>query len=181
MKYFAADMKNYILLLFVLFAGFSNAATIDSISVNSKLKQVTLGSLVIAKDSTMNSVVKLLGSPSRIEKTAMGIERTFVYDELGISFDLDREGKKIEAVIINYNWDEDKKAAKSMYKGKLSLDGYTITELTKSTDINANTDVKNMTCFGESMCMTPPGKNTLVILIGYKDAKMTQIGFGIGN
>jgi hypothetical protein len=61
------------------------------------------------------------------------------------------------------------------------MDTYAITELTSSSDININTKVNNIMCVGDFMCMTPPGKSDLVVLIGYKDKKMTQIGFGFAN
>ncbi len=175
-------MKNFLLVVCLLLSSvITRAATMDSVTVDSKNKKVQIGSYVLAKDSTPASIIKSFGKPSRIETSSLGVERTYAYDELGLSFAIDPSGKFIEAIIVNYNWDGDKKAAKSAYKGKLRMDAYTITEQSTSTDINTNTNVKNIMCIGEMMCMTPPGKSDLVVLIGYKDKKMTQIGFGFAN
>ena len=175
-------MKKILLVAFLLVSSLIvKAAPMDSVIVDSKNKKVQIGGYVLAKDSTPASIIAFFGKPSRIETSSSGVERTYAYDEIGLSFAIDPSGKTIEAIIVNYNWDGDKKAAKSAYKGKLKMDTYTITELTSSTDINNNTNIKNIVCIGEIMCMTPPGKSDLVVLIGYQDKKMTQIGFGFAN
>lgn len=175
-------MKNIcIVLLMLVFSTTAKAALTDSVMVDSKNKKIQIGSFILAKDSAPSSIKKYFGTPSRIETSSAGVERTYAYDELGLSFAIDPTGNVIEAVIINYNWDGDKKAAKSAYKGKLTLDAYTITELTSSSDINTNTKINNIMCIGEIMCMTPPGKSNVVVLIGYQDKKITQIGFGLVN
>jgi flagellar hook assembly protein FlgD len=175
-------MNKILILAFLLVSSLiTKAAQMDSVIVDSKNKKVQIGSYVLAKDSTPSSIINYFGKPSRIETSALGVERTYAYDEMGLSFAIDPSGKAIEAIIINYNWDGDKKAAKSAYKGKLKMDTYAITELSSSIDINNNTNVKNIVCIGEIMCMTPPGKSDLVVLIGYQDKKMTQIGFGFAN
>jgi hypothetical protein len=175
-------MKKILLVACLLVSSLiTKAASMDSVVVDSKNKKVQIGSFVLAKDSTPSSIINYFGKPSRIETSASGVERTYAYDEMGLSFAIDPSGKVIEAVIVNYNWDGDKKAAKSAFKGKLKMDTYAITELTSSSDININTKVNNIMCVGDFMCMTPPGKSDLVVLIGYKDKKMTQIGFGFAN
>lgn len=175
-------MKNFcILLLMLVFSTAARAAQSDSVVIDSKNKKIQIGSFILAKDSSPATIKKYFGTPSRIETSSSGVERTYAYDDMGISFAIDPSGKVIEAVMINYNWDGDKKAAKSAFKGKLTMDTYSITELTSSSDININTKVNNIMCVGDFMCMTPPGKSNIAILIGYKDKKITQIGFGLVN
>jgi len=173
-------MKSIFLsILAIVFFNSAKAAVTDSVIVDSKNKKVTIGTLVLGKDSAKELVIKHLGKPSRIETSGSGTERTYAYDELGLSFAISTDGKKIEAVVVNYNWDGDKKAAKSTYKGILKLDGYVITQTTTSDNINGNTQIKNVTCLGAMMCMTPPGKSNVALLIGYNAGKITQIGFGL--
>ncbi len=164
-------------LLLVSTLTFTFAQSASTIKVTSNKKTITIDSLTIDDKTKIDDVKKLLGEPSRVVKVA-GKDRYYVYDSLGLSFDA-RLNEIVEAVLINYNWDEDEKAAKGSFKGELQVDGYNINSKTKSEEIKANTKFKEIVCIGAMLCISNPKKNEMAIIIGFNATpEITQITFG---
>ncbi len=154
------------------------AQKVNSISVQSETQKVMVGSFEITAKTKLSDVLLYLGMPNRIEKIA-GKERHYIYDSLGIAIDAGKEGKLVEAISINFNWDKDKKIANMSFNGQLKLDDFNITELTTTDQIKQNTKVKEIVCMGPSMCMSNPSNAGMAIMIGYNSSgKMTQIALG---
>lgn len=154
------------------------ASSTDTIKIDAKNSSLQIGTLKIAKDSSISSVLAYLGKPSQTQKIA-GKDRRFIFDDLGIALEADEAGIKIIGFTITFNWDDDKKVAKGKYTGVVLLDEYTFTENTTSNQVTENTSVKNLTCMGEAMCMTNPRLPGFTFLIGYQNSKVTQLGLGI--
>jgi len=156
------------------------AAKVDSIVVEVSKRTIKLGSYVISTNTTIDQVMKQLGKPNRIEKLA-GTDRYFIYDSLGIAFDIGRNAdKKIDAFFVTFNQDKDTKKAKQKFTGVLMLDNYKITASTTSTNITDNTQIKQLNCFS-TLCASMPDANSTTLTIGYSAEdrkKITQIGFG---
>jgi hypothetical protein len=149
----------------------------DSSKIVSLSQSIVISSYQIAADSTIKSVVSHFGKPDRIEKVG-GMDRMYVYDQLGFSFDAGQTGIKVEAVIFNFNWDNDKKCAKSAYAGVLLLDGYELSESTTSEEIRTHTDKKDIKCLGELLCMSNPTNEGLAFMMGFSaEKKVTQFTF----
>lgn len=172
------NFKNILTILFCVFASaFAKAASYDTIRINSVQHTISVGSLMISKDSSITALKAILGTPSKVTPI-MEVDRRFVYDELGLSFEAKEDGKTFAAITINYNWDGDKKVASGRYKGVLIIDGQVMNEGMSGKDISANTKIKGLNCIGEMICMTDPKQGGIMVLIGFKDKKVTQFGFG---
>ncbi|MDI1234473.1 MAG: hypothetical protein PSX81_09335 [bacterium] len=157
-------------------AAFLNAQT-DSSSVNSKSSTIQIGAHTITAKTTVEQLIKALGTPSRIEKIA-GKDRHYIYDALGLAFDC-RSGS-VEAVTFTFHYDNDKKVAIDAVKNGLKIDNFTISDATTTDQIKANTNIKNIMCLGELMCMSDPSQPGAALVIGYsKDKKITQISIGL--
>ncbi len=154
------------------------AGNADTIRINSIDQTITVGSLIIKKGSTIESLKSLLGTPTKVTSIG-GLDRRYIYDDLGIAFEANEDGKTFSAITVNYNWDGDKKVASGKFKGVLLVDGFAINESMKGEDISKNTKIKGLTCMGTLMCMTDPKAKGLMVLIGFQSNKITQIGFGV--
>lgn len=151
---------------------------VDTIKVNSEKQVVVIDETILSSKTKIEEVTKLLGT--RIEKIA-DIDRYYIYDKLGLSFDVGKNST-LEAVIVNYNWDKDKKAANETYNGVLLIDNFLINDKTKVDDIKIKTKLKDIICLGTKMCMTKPSQSSLALLLGYNDeTNITQIGFGFSK
>lgn len=171
-------MKKILLLLMVLATTtFSFAQNSRKITVTSDKKSITIDSLTINSKTKIDHIKNLLGEPTRVLKVA-GKDRYYIYDSLGLSFDA-RLNDYVDAVLINFNWDGDEKAAKGSFKGELQVDGYNINSKTSSDDIKANTKFKEIVCIGAGLCISKPKKDEMAIIIGYNATpEITQISFG---
>lgn len=164
-------------ILFISALNGAFAQKADSLKVASDKQVVTLGKHTILSQTKIEDLLKWMGTPSRIEK-AGGMDRYYVYDNLGLSFDAGKKGV-VEAVYVNYNWDKDKKAAQESFKGVLLMDNYLVNATTKADDIKSKTHVKDIVCLGPTMCISNPTPANMAITIGYNEtAKITQIVFG---
>ena len=153
---------------------------VDTIKVNSEKQVVVIDEIILSSKTKIEEVTILLGTPTRIEKIA-DIDRYYIYDKLGLSFDVGKNST-LEAVIVNYNWDKDKKAANGTYNGVLLIDNFLINDKSKVDDIKIKTKLKDIICLGPKMCMTKPSQSSLALLLGYNDeANITQIGFGFSK
>lgn len=153
------------------------AQSLDSIKINSRTQEFVYQHHAISAATNITQVQQWLGQPSRVEQVS-GKDRYFIYDGLGISFDAGKSGQ-IEAVIINYNFDGDKKAAKEKYTGALVVDNFSISEKTKTDEIKQFTRIKAIVCMGPTLCVSDPKSQTMALVVGYTQASLiTQIVFG---
>jgi hypothetical protein len=170
--------KLFVLAYMALSLNCANAQKRIPVSIMSEAKKIMLGAFEVSATTKIEDVIKYLGKPDRIMKAA-GTDRHYIYDSLGIAIDAGKEGKIVEAVSINFNWDNDKKMAMLPFKNTLTLDGYAITELSTTDMIRQNTMVKEIICPAPVICMSNPKAGGLALIIGYtKDNRMTQIAFG---
>jgi hypothetical protein len=131
----------------------------------------------IIASTPIAQLVQWMGTPSRIEQVG-GKDRYYIYDALGLSFDAGKTGI-VEAVLINFNFDGDKKAAKEKYLGALVVDNFSISEKTKTDEIKQSTRIKAIVCMGPTLCVSDPKSQTMVLMVGYSAASLiTQIIFG---
>lgn len=170
-------MKNLILFFTILFINLLNAKTSEQFDILITSNSIKINNIEITNKTSKAEILSLLGEPNRIKKNILDVEQNLIYDSLGLSIELNKETHLVEAVIVNYNWDNDEKMAKLPYIGTLKIDGYLITDLVKTNDLKKETSFKEIICMGEMLCMTKPGKDVSLI-IGYNnDKKLTQIGF----
>lgn len=173
-------MKTILFFLGALLSISLQAQTVDSLKINAKKQEIVLSNSSITAKTEIAALIKILGTPDRIEK-AVGKDRYYIYDKLGISFDAGKNGL-VEAIMVTYNPDSDKKAAKEKFAGKLLLDNLLISEKTSSDNIKQATSIKEIVCMGTSICMSDPKSPSMTLMIGYNDkASITQIVLGFAG
>lgn len=171
-------MKQTILFAFALIASISlKANSIDSIKVNSVNKTIQVGDVFIGKDSSIEALKAILGKPD-VSGTIGGVEnRRLIYNDLGIAIETSEDGKTLSAISITFNPDGDKKTASGKFKGVLLVDGYMITETCNGDILQDNTQIKNLKCVPNMLCMSDRSAD-FIVLMGFQKEKITQIGFG---
>jgi hypothetical protein len=172
-------MKQAIPFILFLLATFSaKANSVDTVKVNTVDKTIQIGKILIAKDSSIAALLTLLGKPD-VSDAIGGVEnRRLIYNNLGIAIETSEDGKKLKGVSFTFNPDGDKKTASGQFKGVLIVDGYQITETCTGDNLKENTQLKNLKCIPNLMCMTDLKTSDFVVLVGYQTEKITQMGFG---
>jgi hypothetical protein len=172
--------KTILFLSAIFIAQLLHAQTIDTIKINTSKQEILIAKHIVTSATTIEEITKLLGPAERIEKVG-GVDRHYIYDKLGLSFDGGKKGK-VEAVMINYNHDGDKKAAKEKFTHTLMIDKLTATEKTTAENVKQNTNIKEISCVGAIMCVSDPKKPGIALLMGFNDkALITQMVFGFTN
>lgn len=163
-------MKKIVLLLLITFSTSLFAQDKPSIEFNSKSELLVNGQLV-NNQTSFTKIVELLGKPELIKEHKSG-KKTYAYSQTGIAFSTFND--KLSMLGFNYNWDGDKNFPNTSFTGKLTfgkivLDKETTKEFMKSIDF-----VKFELAFMELYI----GKAlNSAIMVGFKNDKITQIGF----
>jgi hypothetical protein len=119
-----------------------------------------------------------LGKPD-ISEAIGGVEnRRLIYNTLGIAIETTEDGKRLKGISFTFNPDGDKKTANGQFKGALIVDGYQITETCNGDNPKEHTQLKNLKCIPNMMCMTDLKTSDFIVLMGNQTEKVTQMGFG---
>ncbi len=168
----------FIISLFLFLSFQVNAQKVDSLVVNTNTNQIILNKHIITSTTTIDEVSAYFGKAQRVDMIDAK-PRIYAYDLKGISFRTKASNPKvIETVFITYNLDDDKKAAKGIYKGYLSVNKFRIRPTSSGQKIGEETGI-DMSCFS-TMCMSDPNIKGIMILLGliHKDPmEITNIGF----
>ncbi len=136
---------------------------------------VLLNDEKINKNTTFDEVKKLLGEPVLYKKYVTG-KVNYHYKEKGIS--VHTMNGNLLFIGFNYNWDGDKTFPNTSYKGKLNIDGVDFDQNSTKENQKKIKNVEFMELMPGLVFSKPKnGKKNTLIILGYKDNKVTQIGF----
>ncbi|MCC6370131.1 MAG: hypothetical protein IT236_03895 [Bacteroidia bacterium] len=162
-------------LLFCLQKG--RAQNADTLKVFTQLNRVEFAKNIITPKTTIDELIKMLGTPDRIEQS-VGIDRHFIYDKLGLAFDGGKI-RMVEGISVTFNYDNDKKAAKNKFSGVLKMDDLIVKETTSGEDIKQKTFIKELTCIPGAFCASNPKLPHMVLMMGLNSSsKITNLVFG---
>jgi len=163
-------MKKLLILVLTLTSTLFFAQEKPNVEFNSKSELLVNGQLV-NNQTTFTKIVELLGKPELIKEHKSG-KKTYSYPQTGIA--LSTFNDKVSMLGFNYNWDGDKNFPNATFTGKLTvgktlLDINTTKEFLKS---NAFLTFDNlfMELFGAVT-------NKTIVMVGFKNEKITQLGF----
>jgi hypothetical protein len=137
-------------------------------------KEVILNGNKINKKTTIKAIKENLGTPILYKEYPSGKVK-YHYPDLGISVEFTND--KLSFIGANFNWDGDKAFPETTFVGLLEIGSI---KFDKNSNNSTLSEVKivEIKCLFPSMCMTDPNKEKNSIIIGFKDNKLTQIGFG---
>ena len=144
----------------------------QSIIVNEKYELVVNGK-TITKETTFEQIQQVLGKAKLLKDYPTG-KKAYVYPELGLA--LHTYNDKVIMVGANLNWDGDEKFPEKSYEGALSVG---TVKLDKSNNRRIMDEIK-MFEFKEMFGGLYLGKganDALMIMVGFENGKITQIGF----
>ena len=168
-------MKKVIILLIVtLSINFSFAQEKQVEITYNKKKEVLLNGKKINKKTTLETIKENLGTPVIYKEHTSG-KINYHYPDLGISVHI--VNNKLSFIGVNFNWDGDKSFPETTFIGKLEIDGVQFNKSSTNATLSEITIVE-IKCLFPSMCMTDPKLEKNSIIIGFKDDKLTQVGFG---
>lgn len=163
-------MKKLLLLVVVLTSTTFFAQEKPNVEFNSKSELYVNGQLV-NNQSTYTKIVELLGKPELIKEHKSG-KKTYFYSQTGIAFSTFND--KLSMLGFNYNWDGDKNFPNTTFTGKLTI-GKIILDAKTSQDFMKSNDFLTFepAIMDSYFAVTSNG----VIMVGFKNEKITQIGF----
>lgn len=163
-------MKKLILLLLITFSTSIYAQDVLRFEIN-KNSEFRINGNIVNNQTTFAKVVELLGQPELIKESKSGV-KSYAYVKYGIVFKVNHD--KLTMIGFNYNWDGDKNFPNTSFTGVLAVGNVQL-------DANTNKDFmkKNEFITFESLYLglyAAKLKDTM-IMVGFKDEKITQIGF----
>lgn len=163
-------MKKFILLLLLAFTTSFYAQENPRVEFN-KNSELIINTQVINNQTTYAKIVELLGQPELIKESKSGV-KSYAYAKYGMAFKTLND--KLTMIGFNYNWDGDKNFPNTSFIGVLVVGSAQL-------DSNSNKDFmkKNDFLTFDNLFLdlfAAKTKNT-VIMVGFKNDKITQIGF----
>ncbi|GGG10609.1 hypothetical protein GCM10011344_09090 [Dokdonia pacifica] len=166
-------MKNTLFLIITLFTvSLVSAQNTPEIIFNEN-KEVILNGEKIDKTSDLEKVTSLLGEPVLYKEYPTG-KMTYHYTDLGIAMHFYKDN--LIFIGANFNWDGDKTFPETTYTGKLSIDSIEF-DMNTTNEILSEIKVIDLVSLMPGMYMTDPNKEKTIVVVGFKDEKLTQIGF----
>ncbi|UII20708.1 DUF7738 domain-containing protein [Fulvivirga ligni] len=165
-------MKTFFSLLLILFCHFSWAQ--DDVKIEfTENKEVLLNETAVDKTTTLKEITEILGEATLIKDFPTG-KAFYQYPETGLA--LQFVDNQLLFIGANYNWDGDENFPETTYEGTLSIDGITFKADSKE-EVLTDIEAVEIKCVIPGMCVTDPKKEKTNIIIGFKDGKVTQVGF----
>ncbi len=166
-------MKNKLFLIITLFAvTLTFAQNTSEIGFNEK-KEVLLNGQIVDTTTDLETIKSLLGEPTLYKEYPTG-KVNYQYPELGIAIHL--VNGKLTFIGANFNWDGDKTFPEASYTGKFSI-GDTTIDMNSTPEVVSKIEVITLTPTFMGMYMTNPKENKTVVIMAFKDEKVTQVGF----
>jgi hypothetical protein len=171
-------LASFIVGVFCLSFGF--AQNFDTVKVNTQEQVIQIGKNKITSKTSIEELTKIMGVATRIEKSSSGVERHFIYDELGITFSADPDGKFVDGIAVSYNHPNNKYAATGKYRKVFIIDNLTVNESVNVDDVKDKTKIKVLVPLSSSDWISNPRTITgMGIVVGYdSNSKITQIRLG---
>jgi hypothetical protein len=150
------------------------AGNTDSLKVNISKKHITIGNAIVSAQTPISKVIALLGKPSRVLKVA-NVDRIYIYDSLGLTFDIDKTTeKKVHQITVSFYPKGNNRIAQGTYQGVLILDAMKVTAQTNSTQIAKYTLIKDFNCFS-AMCSSAVSKTMMNVIMDFMDDKRNKL------
>lgn len=163
-------MKKLLLIVLVLTSTLIFAQDKPTIDFNSKSELLVNGQLV-NNQTTYTKIVDLLGKPELIKENKSG-KKTYSYPQTGIAFSTFND--KLSMLGFNFNWDGDKNFPNTTFTGKLTI-GKTLLDVNTTKEFMKNNAFLTFEpAFMETYFAV---SSNAVIMVGFKNEKITQIGF----
>ncbi|WP_124980488.1 DUF7738 domain-containing protein [Nonlabens xiamenensis] len=136
---------------------------------------VILNDLKIDKNTSFEEIKEILGEPEIYKEYPTG-KINYHYADNGIT--LQTVDGKLLLLGFNYNWDGDKTFPESTFTGKLKIDSI---PFDKNSNQNKLDEIKNTEFLevipGFIISKPKTDQKNILIALGFKDDKVTQIGF----
>ncbi len=166
-------MRNFTLLLaFALFSPLLRAQSAPEIIFNEK-KEVWLNGKMIDHGTTMEELTALLGE-AEVHKEYPTGKLNYHYPDLGMAVHI--VNGQLLYLGMNFNWDGDERFPEERFTGKLSM-GKVVINAETSPEVIEELTVVEIFCPIPEMCMTKDREAQTPIMLGFKEGKITQIGF----
>lgn len=163
-------MKKIILLLLIAFSTSIYAQEKPNVEFNSK-SELLVNEQLVNNKTTYSKIEELLGKPELIKENKSG-KKTYFYSQTGIAFSTFND--KLSMLGFNYNWDGDKNFPNTTFTGKLTI-GKTILDVNSTKEFMKSNDFLTFdpAIMDSYFAVSLNG----VIMVGFKNEKITQIGF----
>lgn len=165
--------KLFLLLLLVTFSStvFAQTTSIEF----TKDKTLVLNEVTLTKATTMDDINSLLGTPE-VYKEYLSGKTNYHYKDLGIS--VHTVDGHLLFIGANFNWDGDKTFPETAYKGSFKIDGVSFNQESTEEEMK---EISNVELLGmmPGLFMSNPKVEPIAMIIGFKEDRVTQIGFEI--
>ena len=166
-------MKKTLILFAAIFSlNFSFAQEKTKINFNEK-KEVIINGEKIDKKTDLSKIKSILGEPEVYKEYPTG-KINYHYPKLGISVHLVKD--KLLFIGANFNWDGDKNFPETSYSGEFIIDNVSF-NISSTESKLSEIKIVDIKCIMAGMCMTNPKEEPTSIIVGFKENKLTQIGF----
>ena len=136
-------------------------------------KEVYLNDLKLEKSVSLENIKAQLGEPVVFKEYTTG-KTVYHFADLGIAVHFVND--ELLFFGVNLNWDGDKSFPERPYEGTLKIGNVEI-EKSSNHEFISKIEVVEIFCPIASMCMTKDREAKILILIGFKDDLVTQVGF----
>ena len=163
-------MKKLILLLLITFStSFYAQNTRVEFNKNSELR---VNSQIINNQTTFAKIVELLGQPELVKESKSGV-KSYSYSNQGIALKVYND--KLTMIGFNYNWDGDKNFPSTSFTGVVAIGNVQLDNNTNK-DFMKKIDFLTFDNLMLELFAAKTNKNA-VIMVGFKNDKITQLGF----
>jgi len=165
-------MNKITITLVLLFSSviFSQETITIDFNENAELK---LNDVIINNETSFKTIIELLGEPVLVKEFKTG-KKNYIFPKTGLAVQTYKD--KLLMIGANYNWDGDKNFPETTYTGKLSVGKTTIDASSTKELLKKISFLEFMPMFSE-LYIAASEKAKLAVMIGFKDDKITQIGF----
>ena len=163
-------MKKLILLLLITFSTsfYAQNARVE-FNKNSELR---VNSQIINNQTTFAKIVELLGQPELVKESKSGV-KSYSYSNQGIALKVYND--KLTMIGFNYNWDGDKNFPSTSFTGVVAIGNVQLDNNTNK-DFMKKIDFLTFDNLMLELFAAKTSKNA-VIMVGFKNDKITQLGF----
>lgn len=136
---------------------------------------VTLNDLKIDKNTTFEEIKEILGEPEIYKEYLTG---KIIYHYVDNGITLQTVNGKLLLLGFNYNWDGDKTFPESTYTGKLLIEGVQFDNNSNQKKLDEIKKTEFLELIPGFIISKPKtDKKKIFIALGFKNDKVTQIGF----
>lgn len=135
--------------------------------------ELYINDIKIDENTNHKKLKSILGEPSSTKEYPTGKKR-FKYDDLGLT--LNTYNKQIIFVGANLNWDGDDNFPETSFPGVVKIENHRFSKSDTKAFI-PKILVHNISCPLEELCFAKNEAKNLTVIIGFKNDKITQVGF----